>query len=42
MYCDAAKRGLVWHWYYGDVILYSIATALIFHCVSIFKFLKPH
>ena len=33
MYCDAAKRGLVWHWYYGDVILYSIATALIFHCM---------
>ncbi|KAL5457224.1 hypothetical protein EMCRGX_G034469 [Ephydatia muelleri] len=33
VYCDAAKRGLVWRWYYGDVVLYSIATALIFHCM---------
>ena len=35
LYMAGVERGWLWSWYYGDVLLYALAVAILLHSVSI-------
>ncbi len=35
LYFKAVRRGWARNYYYGDAVLYALATAVIFHVVSV-------